>query len=88
MNVAFVSAAAALGLYLSRGPWIAYREQGAKADAASHDMLRAESEKKELLVQQAKVESALGQEQQARSQGYLKPGEEPLKLSGADKPTD
>jgi hypothetical protein len=78
VSVAFVAAAASLGLFLSRTPWVAYREQKAKADAANKDMMKAESAKNELLERKAVVESPTGREQLARKLGYVKEGEKPL----------
>jgi hypothetical protein len=78
VSVAFVAAAASLGFFFSRTPWVAYREQKAKADAATKDMMKAESAKNELLERKAVVESPTGREQLARKLGYVKEGEKPL----------
>ncbi len=79
VSALFVAAAAGIGLYLSRGPWVAYREQKAKAENAQHEMQKAEIERSDLLRQRAMADSPLGQEAAARSKGYLKKGEGPLK---------
>ena len=78
LSVFFVGAAAVLGVYLSRGPWLAYREQKQKAEIATTDMLKAEAEKTDLLKQKAKYESPLGRETLARQQNYVKVGEKPM----------
>jgi hypothetical protein len=78
MGVAFVAAAALVGLYLSRGPWLAYHEQKAIADAATKDMMKAEAAKNELLETKAKIESPAGHEALARGMGYVKAGEQPV----------
>ena len=78
VSVAFVVAAASLGFYLSRDPWVAYHEQKLKADSATKDMMKAESAKNELLERKAKIESPAGREQLARGLGYVKDGEKPL----------
>jgi len=78
MSVAFVAAAACAGLYLSRGPWLAYRDQKQKADSATKEMLKAEQDKAELLRERARIESSRGQEEAARAIGYVKKGEVPL----------
>jgi len=70
-------AAAGLGIYLSRGPWLAYRQQKLKADTATREMMKSEEQKSELLQQQAKFGSPIGQEELARGIGYRKEGEVP-----------
>lgn len=75
-GVLFVAAAASLGIYFSRGPWLAYREQKQKADTATSEMHKAEQEKNELLSQEAKLSSPMGREATVRSQGYRKSDED------------
>ena len=78
ISIFMVAAATACGLYLSRGPWLAYQQQKQLADVATRDMLKAEGEKNNLLLQKARYESPLGKEELARSNRYIKPGEELL----------
>jgi len=73
-----VMAAVGLGFYLSRGPWLTYREQRRKADLATMEMRKSERQKNDLLQQQAMLETPLGKEQLARGKGYLKSGEQAL----------
>lgn len=84
LSVFFVVCAACLGLYLSRGPWVAYREQKLKADIATKEMLKAESEKTDLMKQKAMLESPIGRETLARQHNYIKNGEQPLNSSGSN----
>ena len=78
MSVVFVAAAASLGLYLSRGPWVAYREQKAKADNATKEMRKHEQEKVDLLTEKARIDTPQGREELARQRKWLKEGETPL----------
>jgi hypothetical protein len=82
VSVAVVAAAACVGLYLSRGPWMAYREQKLKADAATQEMLKAERNKTDLLREKARVETPMGREEAARAVGYVKKNELPLDQAG------
>jgi hypothetical protein len=75
LSVVFVAAAAGLGLYFSRGPWLVYRDQKVKADSATKEMQKAEHEKTDLLREKAQYESPMGREQLARSHRFVKPGE-------------
>lgn len=78
LNVAFVAGAVGLGLYLSRGPWLAYREQKQKADTASRELLRTEQDKVDLLRQEAKISTPIGREEAARAKDFVQKGERPL----------
>jgi hypothetical protein len=78
LNACGVVAAVCLGIYLSREPWIAYREQKGKADIATKEMLKVESEKAELERQRAKLETPMGKEELARRNSYVKQGEEAM----------
>ena len=75
-SVLLVAAAASFGLYLSRVPWMAYREQKQKADSATKEMQKAEQGKNDLLRQQAITDSPMGRERIVRAQGYHRAGEE------------
>jgi hypothetical protein len=74
-----VVAAACVGLYFSRGPWMAYRDQKQIADAATREILKAEQEKADLLREKAKYDSPMGREELARGRDYVKKGEENLR---------
>lgn len=76
LNACGVVAAVCLGIYLSREPWATYREQKNKADIATKEMLKVESEKTNLERQRAKLETPMGQEELARRSSYVRPGEE------------
>jgi hypothetical protein len=78
LGVLYVGAAAAIGLYLSRGPWLAYADQKHKADAATKEMQKAEREKTDLLKQEAQIDSPVGRDTAARKAGYLGKNEEPV----------
>lgn len=78
LSVVLIGATASLGLYMSRGPWLAYRQQKAKADSATKEMVKTEQERTDLQMQMAKYGSPLGQEALARERHWRKPGEVPL----------
>ncbi|HTQ11323.1 MAG TPA: hypothetical protein VMI31_14755 [Fimbriimonadaceae bacterium] len=73
-----VVAAAGVGLYLSRGPWLAYRQERQKSDAATNEMLKSEADKNDLIRQKAKLDTPIGREELARDLGYRKSGEQPV----------
>lgn len=79
-NVLFAGAAVGTGLYLSRGPWEAYRHQRAAADQAQAKMRSAEKERTDLVRESALADSQAGREGIARKHGYLKPGEEKIEV--------
>lgn len=78
LSVALAVAAVGVGLYFSRGPWQAYRQQKEKADLATKEMMKAEKEKTDLMQQKAKYETPMGMEGLARESGFIKPNEVPL----------
>jgi hypothetical protein len=78
INACGVVLAVGLGLYLSRGPWLAYRDQKTKADIATKEMLKVEGEKAELERERAKLETPMGKEELARRNSYVKQGEEAM----------
>jgi hypothetical protein len=82
-SVGIVAAAAALGMYLSRGPWLAYRDQKQKADTATREMQKAEREKKDLLIKEALLKTPMGRQRLARESNHRKPGETILDANGA-----
>jgi hypothetical protein len=78
LNIAVVVLAVGAGVYLSRKPWIVYREQQQKASSANQEMRDAEKSLLELQKQQADLDSPLGRETQARKIGMRKSGETTL----------
>jgi cell division protein FtsB len=82
INLALIAAAAGLGIYLSKGPWVAYRQQQAKANAAHRDLDEAKITENQLLEQKAQLESPQGKAQLAREKGYRRPGEIPVEVPG------
>lgn len=71
MSVVFVAAAAGLGLYMSRGPWVAYKEQKLKADLANKEMQKTERDRIDLIKQISQIDSPAGRDRAARKQSYL-----------------
>jgi len=67
-------------LYLNRGTWQIYREQSAVRSRNEARMRAVEAERAKLLDQKARLETPIGQEEQARRNGYKKPDETPLQL--------
>jgi len=76
--VVVVVAAVGTGLFLSRKPWIDYREQKSLANDAKLDMQKAESDRAGYVRQTAKAESRAGREAIARERGYRRPNETPI----------
>lgn len=79
LNLSIVAVAIVVGLVLSVKPWRVFGEQRAVASSQSRDMRESERRQAELERLAAERSSTLGQEEQAREQGYLGPGEEPLR---------
>jgi cell division protein FtsB len=80
LDLLIVLAALVVGVGLSIKPWQVYREQRELADKHVGEMRKAEAAREDLLRQRAKYESAVGREELARSQGYVKPGEQVVEL--------
>lgn len=78
LNVVVVVAALGTGLYLSRAPWKAYRQQRSLANAQMREMRDAERQRADLLHEEARVRSSVGREELARKAGFVRPGEERL----------
>lgn len=74
-RVAIVVLAVGTGLYLSRKPWEVYREQKAKANAATKEMEQAEKDRVRLVEQKAHAGSSYGREEAIRKIGWRKPNE-------------
>ena len=72
---AIIAAAVACGLFFSRKPWEAFRDQQAKANEAQLEMRNAEQERERLLKEKMKYSSPVGKEQAIRNKGWTKPGE-------------
>lgn len=70
--------AIAIGVGFSLRPWRAYLEQRAVRDETRLEMQDAEKRSEELVRAKARSDSALGREEEARRQGYRRPGELPL----------
>lgn len=65
------------GLVLSKKPWAEYQEQKTLLRDANTDMKKAETERADLLSQEARNQNPSGRERSARLRGYHKPGEVP-----------
>jgi cell division protein FtsB len=76
LNILFVLTAVGAGLYASRAPWQAYREQQAAADEQTQEMRESEKRRADLMREEARVRSTVGREELARANGYIRPGEE------------
>lgn len=84
LNVVIALGAGALGVYLSRGPWVAYRQQQQKASQANSELAKTEASYSLLTEQKAKLDSAQGQEQLAREKLYRRKNEVPVVVSGGN----
>ncbi|MGI8922573.1 MAG: hypothetical protein ACR2HJ_00800 [Fimbriimonadales bacterium] len=67
-------------VYLNRETWQIYRQQSAAKARNEERMQAVEAERTKLLDKKARLETAIGQEEQARISGYRKPDETPLRL--------
>ncbi|MBA3725449.1 MAG: hypothetical protein H0W86_03115 [Armatimonadetes bacterium] len=67
-------------VYLNRETWQIYRQQSAAKARNEARMQAVEAERTNLLDKKARLETAIGQEEQARINGYRKPDETPLRL--------
>ncbi len=72
--------AVGLGISMSIEPWRHFREQNEKARESVRQMRRVEHAKSELMREKAHLESPVGQEELARKNGFLKPGEKRLEI--------
>lgn len=64
--------------YATRDEWTALSDERAVAREAETRRADAEKQVEALAHQRARLESPMGQEEQARRMGYRKPGETPL----------
>ena len=74
----FVVAAIVTGAYFGREPWAGYQIERARVKRATERMRQAESERAELMRQDAKYSSDAGKEQLLREKGYRREGEKSL----------
>jgi uncharacterized protein HemX len=65
------------GVGLSHKPWMVYFEQKHMADKQRVEMRDSEDQRAELLRQESRVRSSVGQEELARSHGFISQGEVP-----------
>ena len=77
--IVFVLGAASVGAYFAREPWADFQREKEMAREAEVEMRKLESERADLMKQNARVRSLAGREQLARDTGYLRDGEKPLK---------
>lgn len=73
--------AAAAAVFFNVNTWEHLQEQRAKKSQSDARMQAAEEERARLLEEKADLESPRGREAQARREGYIKPGEEPLRTA-------
>lgn len=76
--IVFVFAAASVGAYFAREPWDEYQSEKELAREAELEMKKQESERADLLKQNARVRSPAGREKVLRDAGYILEGEEPI----------
>jgi hypothetical protein len=75
-----ICVAVAIGLLASLKPWESYRKHREEADAARREMQQAERTHADLLRERSRLDSAIGREELAREQGFIKPGERPIEI--------
>lgn len=76
--IVFVIAAASVGTYFAREPWDAFQREQELVREAEEEMRTAETERADLMKQNAKVRSPAGREKLARDIGYVRDDEEPI----------
>lgn len=76
--LAIVTLSLAIAAFATREDWGRMRDQQGLATAAESERQAAELRRAELTEKRARLETPAGQEAQARSLGYRRPGEEPL----------
>jgi len=77
--LAIVTLSLAIAAFATRGDWSRLRDQQKVASSAEAERQAAEIKRAELAEKRARLETPAGQEAQARSLGYRRPGEEPLR---------
>lgn len=80
--VVIIGCVIALGIAvcLNVGTLRIYQSQMSRKQESEARMRRAEEERAILLQKRSEAESAIGKEELARKQGYVRPNEEPLPL--------
>lgn len=68
--------AIAAGVCISVKPWQVYQKQSEETKQRVKEMQDAESRRDQLLSKEARAESSIGREEQARKAGYIGPGEQ------------
>jgi len=77
--LAVVTLSLAIAALATRDDWGRLRDQRSIASSAEAERQAAEAKRSELTEKRARLETPAGQEEQARSMGYRRPGEEPLR---------
>ena len=77
INGVIMCLAIGLGVSLSLKPWQVYQKQSEDAKKRVQEMHAAEGRRDDLLKNEARAQSSIGREEQARKAGYLGPGEVP-----------
>lgn len=77
--LAIVTLSLAIAAFATRDDWGRLRDQQSLANSAEAERQAAELKRAELTEKRARLETPAGQEEQARSLGYRRPGEEPLR---------
>jgi len=75
INGVIICWAIAAGVFVSLKPWQVYQKQSEDAKQRVREMRAAENHRDDLLRTEARLQSSIGREEQARKAGYLKPGE-------------
>ncbi len=75
INGMIICCAVGAGVFVSLKPWQVYQKQSEDAKRRVEEMHNTESRRDQLLRTEARVQSSIGREEQARKAGYLGPGE-------------
>lgn len=75
INGIIVFWAIAAGVFVSLKPWQVFQKQSTEAKQRVKEMHDAETRRDLLLRTEARMQSSIGREEQARKAGYLGPGE-------------
>jgi len=75
INGLIIFGAVSAGVCVSMKPWQVYQQQNSEAKQRVDEMRAAEGRRDLLLRKEARVQSSIGREEQARQAGYLGPGE-------------
>jgi hypothetical protein len=77
--VVFIVAGLTIGFLTAQQPWRVYREQKVRAVALQSELKNLENSKLSHLEKKSKANNPVIMEEEARKQGYIQPGEVPLK---------